>query len=72
MAEEEKDPRVLLARQFTVGVAGTRVTLTFDYKNAPRDTSEFQLGLSLPSAIARLLARQILEAADKAASQEQT
>jgi hypothetical protein len=67
MAKDEESWRVLLARQFSVGVnADNRVMLKFDYKDIPKDTREFQLALSLPFATARELARQILEAADKA------
>jgi hypothetical protein len=66
MAEDEENSRVLLARQFKVGTDKNRVTLRFDYKDLPKDTNEFQLGLSLPFATARELAQEILKAADKA------
>lgn len=59
--------RLLLARQFTVGVdENNKVRLIFDYKQVPVDTREFRLGLSVPFATARQLAHQILAAADQA------
>jgi hypothetical protein len=67
MAEDEEHLRVLLARQFAVGVhSNNRVMMKFDYKDIPKDTREFQLALSVPFATARALAQQILEAADRA------
>jgi hypothetical protein len=65
--DNEEQMRLLLARQFTIGVDyNNRVLMKFDYKNLPKDTNEYQLGLSLPIETARALAQQILEAADKA------
>jgi hypothetical protein len=67
MAEDEEQWRLFLATKFAVGVdENNRVMLKFDYENVPTDAKNLQLGLSLPPAIARELAKLILSSADKA------